>query len=204
MPAICRRVRYFGRMLDLVHWTAARIAAGVAAGAVSAVDVVAAHLARIAAVDPGLRAFVDVRAEAALAEAADQDARAAAGQPRGPLGGVPVTVKSAIEVAGLRCETGSPSRRGQRAAADAVVVRRLRAAGAIVLGTTNVAEMLMGYETDNPLHGRTSNPWDHDRTPGGSSGGEAAAIAAGCSAGGSAATAAGRCACRRTSPACAG
>ncbi len=171
-------------MSDLNGWTAARIAASVAAGEVSAVDVVEAHLERIAAVDPVLHAFVDVRAEAALAEAGEQDARAARGRPRGPLGGVPVTVKSALEVAGLRCETGSASRRGQRATGDALVVRRLRAAGAIVLGTTNVAEMLMGYETDNPLHGRTDNPWDPGRTPGGSSGGEAAAIASGCSAGG--------------------
>src|SRR5206468_4006464 len=108
----------------------------------------------------------------------------AAGSPRGPLGGLPVTVKSAIEVAGLRSETGSRSRAGAIASEDAVVVARLRAAGAIVLGTTNVADMLMAYESDNPLHGRTSNPWALDRTPGGSSGGEAAAIASGCSAGG--------------------
>jgi amidase len=97
---------------------------------------------------------------------------------------VPISIKSAIEVEGLRCETGSASRLGIVAAADAVVVARLRAAGAIVLGTTNVAEMLMGYETVNRLHGRTANPWDLARTPGGSSGGESAAIAAGCSAGG--------------------
>lgn len=171
-------------MSDLVQWTATEMAAGVAAGQVSAVDLVTAHLARIAQVEPVLHAFVDLRADAALAEAAQQDARAAARQPRGPLGGVPVTVKSAIEVDGLRCETGSASRRDVRATGDAVVVQRLRAAGAIMLGTTNVAEMLMGYETDNPLHGRTNNPWDLARTPGGSSGGEAAAIAAGCSAGG--------------------
>ena len=171
-------------MSDLVQWTATEMAAGVAAGRVSAVELVTAHLDRIARLQPVLNAFVDLRAEAALAEAAQQDARAASGQPRGPLGGVPVTVKSALEVTGLRCETGSASRRGVRATTDAVVVQRLRAAGAIVLGTTNVAEMLMGYESDNPLHGRTNNPWDPGRTPGGSSGGEAAAIAAGCSAGG--------------------
>ena len=171
-------------MSDLVQWTATEMAAGVAAGRVSAVELVTAHLDRIARLQPVLNAFVDLRAEAALAEAAQQDARAASGQPRGPLGGVPVTVKSALEVTGLRCETGSASRRGVRATTDAVVVQRLRAAGAIVLGTTNVAEMLMGYESDNPLHGRTNNPWDSGRTPGGSSGGEAAAIAAGCSAGG--------------------
>ncbi len=160
------------------------MAAAVAAGELSAVELVVAHLDRISAVDPVLHAFVDLRAEAALQDAAQQDAAAARGQARGPLGGVPVTVKSAIDVAGLRCETGSASRRGVRALRDAVVVTRLRAAGAIVLGTTNVAEMLMGYESDNPLHGRTNNPWDLARTPGGSSGGESAAIAAGCSAGG--------------------
>ncbi|MEX2663728.1 MAG: amidase family protein, partial [Vicinamibacterales bacterium] len=99
-------------------------------------------------------------------------------------GGLPVSVKSAFEVAGLRWETGSPAHEGAIAVSDAVAVARLRAAGAIVLGTTNVAEMLMGYESDNPLHGRTSNPWGLELTPGGSSGGESAAIAAGCSAGG--------------------
>jgi len=165
-------------------WPARRIAAAVAAGELSAADVVQVHLSRIATVEPGLRAFVDVDADRVLAAARAQDDRAARGVPRGPLGGVPITVKSAIEVAGLRCETGSPARLGVRAAADAVVVARLRAAGALVLGTTNVAEMLMGYETVNPLHGRTCNPWDPDRTPGGSSGGESAAIAAGCSAAG--------------------
>src|SRR6185436_11113344 len=90
----------------------------------------------------------------------------------------------AIEVGGMKCETGSPSRRGIVAEGDAVLVSRLRSAGAIVLGTTNVADMLMGYESVNPLYGRTCSPWSLDRTPGGSSGGESAAIAAGCSAGG--------------------
>lgn len=171
-------------MSELVQWTATRLAAAVAGGEVSAVEVVTAHLDRIGAVDPMVHAFVDLRAEAALQDAARQDAAAARGHTRGPLDGVPVTVKSAIEVTGLRCETGSASRRGVRAVRDAVVVARLRAAGAIVLGTTNVAEMLMAYESDNPLHGRTNNPWNLACTPGGSSGGESAAIAAGCSAGG--------------------
>ena len=163
---------------------ATALAAAVAAGQLSAAQAVAAHLDRIAALDPALGAFVDVDADRALAAARDQDDRAARGVARGPLGGVPITVKSAIDVAGLRCETGSASRQGTRAQADAVSVARLRAAGAIVIGTTNVAEMLMGYESVNPLHGRTRNPWDLTRTPGGSSGGESAAIAAGCSAGG--------------------
>jgi Asp-tRNA(Asn)/Glu-tRNA(Gln) amidotransferase A subunit family amidase len=102
----------------------------------------------------------------------------------GPLHGVPVTIKSSIDVAGLRCETGSKLRAGHIAEADAPLVSRLKAAGAIVLGNTNVPEMLMAFETDNLLYGRTNSPWDLERTPGGSSGGEAAAIAAGCSAGG--------------------
>ena len=156
----------------------------VASGSISAVELVTAHLEQIHKLEPVLNAFVDVRREEALAEARAQDALAASGAPRGPLGGMPVSVKSALEVTGLRCETGSPSREGIIAERDAVVVARLRAAGAIVLGTTNVADMLMGYESDNPLHGRTNNPWDVERTPGGSSGGESAAIAAGCSAGG--------------------
>ena len=171
-------------MRSLLQRPATEIVRAMASGEVSAVEVVRAHLDQIARVNPHLNAFVDVRADAALADARAQDRAAAAGSPRGPLGGLPVSVKSAIAVAGLRCETGSRTRAGTFASADAVVVARLRAAGAIVLGTTNVADMLMAYESDNPLHGRTSNPWALDRTPGGSSGGESAAIASGCSAGG--------------------
>jgi len=156
----------------------------VARGECSSEDLVRAHLDRIQAVNPSLNAVVEVRANGALAEAKAQDEAAARGVPRGPLGGLPITIKSSIEVEGLRCEAGSPTRAGIVAHRDAVVVSRLRAAGAIVLGTTNVAEMLMAYSSENPLYGRTNNPWAVDRTPGGSSGGEAAAIAAGCSAGG--------------------
>ena len=171
-------------MRSLLRLPAVDIVRLIAAGDVTAADVVRSHLDEIARLDPGLNAFVDVRADHALAEARAQDAAAASGVPRGLLGGLPITIKSAIDVAGLRCETGSASRRGIVAALDGTVVARLRGAGAIVLGTTNVAEMLMGYESDNPLHGRTVSPWDPTRTPGGSSGGESAAIAAGCSAGG--------------------
>src|SRR3989475_7135673 len=171
-------------MESLLRRPATEIVPAIAVGEVSAVEVVGAHLDQIARVNPRVNAFVDIRAEAALADARAQDRSVAAGSARGPLGGLPVTVKSAIEVAGLRCETGSRTRAGAIASEDAVVVARLRAAGAIVLGTTNVADMLMAYESDNPLHGRTSNPWALDRTPGGSSGGESAAIASGCSAGG--------------------
>jgi len=106
------------------------------------------------------------------------------GEKLGPLHGVPVSIKSSIEVKGLRCEAGSKLRTGFVAAQDAPLVSRLRKAGAIILGNTNTPELLMAWETDNLLYGRTNNPWDLSRTPGGSSGGEAAAIAAGCSAGG--------------------
>jgi amidase len=95
-----------------------------------------------------------------------------------------VTVKSSIATAGLKCEIGSLLHQGEIPAEDAVVVARLRAAGALILGTTNCPEFLMAYETDNLLHGRTRNPWDLERSPGGSSGGESAAIAAGMSAAG--------------------
>src|SRR5918993_4554647 len=169
---------------SVLHRPATETIRAVASGEMAAAEVVRAHLEQIDRLEPQLNAFVDDRREGALADARAQDQAAARGVARGPLGGLPVTVKSAIEVAGLRCETGSPSRKDIIAASDAVVVARMRAAGAIVLGTTNVAEMLMGYESDNPLHGRTSNPWGLDLTPGGSSGGESSAIAAGCSAGG--------------------
>src|SRR5271156_6230827 len=102
----------------------------------------------------------------------------------GPLHGVPISIKSSIDVAGLLCECGSVLRKGNVPSEDAPLVKRLRAAGAIILGNTNVPEFLMAYETDNLLYGRTNNPWDLSRTSGGSSGGEAAAIASGCSAGG--------------------
>jgi amidase len=171
-------------MTALLHRPATELVRLVASGEISALELVRAHLAQIDRIDPQLNAFVDLRADQALAEASAQDAAAASGRERGALGGLPISIKSAIEVAGLRVETGSPSRKAIVAEKDAVCVARLRAAGAIVLGTTNVAEMLMGYESDNPLHGRTANPWDPGRTPGGSSGGESAAIAAGCSSGG--------------------
>ena len=171
-------------MTSLVQLPAVELVRRVAAGEVSAEALVLAHLEQIRRLNPKLNAFVELRADAALAEARAQDAAAAAGAARGPLGGLPISIKSAIQVAGLKVETGSPSRQGIVADRDAVLVSRLRAAGAIVLGTTNVADMLMGYESDNPLYGRTASPWDLERTPGGSSGGESAAIAAGLSAAG--------------------
>jgi Asp-tRNA(Asn)/Glu-tRNA(Gln) amidotransferase A subunit family amidase len=151
---------------------------------VSAVEVTDAHLARIDQVNSRLNAYVCVDAGAARAAAREADAAIARGAAVGPLHGVPISIKSSVAVAGMPWETGSPFRRGVRADVDATLVRRVRAAGAIVLGVTNVAEQLMAWETDNAHYGRTNNPWDLSRTPGGSSGGESAAIAAGLSAGG--------------------
>ena len=144
--------------------------------AISAAELAEIHIARIARLDPALRAFVDFDADRVRSQAAAVES--------GPLAGLPLTIKSSIEVAGHRCEVGSVLRRGEVAANDAEAVRRLREAGAVILGTTNCPEFLMAYETDNLLNGQTNNPWDLTRSAGGSSGGEAAAIAAGMSAGG--------------------
>ncbi|MBZ5682090.1 MAG: amidase [Acidobacteriia bacterium] len=151
---------------------------------ISAVELVDAHLAKIEKLNPKLNAFVHLGAERARQSAREAEAAVMSGNPLGPLHGVPISIKSSIEVAGLRCEAGTRLRRGFVAKQDAPLVSRLKNAGAIVLGVTNTPELLMAWETDNLLYGRTKSPWDLERTPGGSSGGEAAAIAAGMSAGG--------------------
>jgi Asp-tRNA(Asn)/Glu-tRNA(Gln) amidotransferase A subunit family amidase len=151
---------------------------------ISAVDLVEAHLAQIEKLNPQLNAFVQVDAERARGAAREAEAAVMREETLGPLHGVPVSIKSSLEVAGLRCEAGTRLRAGLVATQDAPLVARLKNAGAIVLGTTNAPEFLMAWETDNLLYGRTNSPLDAERTPGGSSGGEAAAIAAGMSAGG--------------------
>ncbi len=154
-------------------------------GAISSEELVREHLREIDRLNPTLRAFVDVSVERALAAARTADAmRHNPHTAQLPLLGLPVSTKSSINVAGLRCETGTVLHRGMVPEQDAVAVAKLKAAGAIVLGTTNCPEFLMAYETDNRLYGATANPWDTTRSAGGSSGGEAAAIAAGLSAGG--------------------
>ena len=152
----------------------------------SPVEVARAHLDRIERLNPRLNAFVDYKPEAVLAQAREAE-KAILRRDKdelGPLHGVPLSIKSAIDVVGHRCEAGTRLRAGHIAAEDAPLVARLRAAGAVILGVTNTPELLMAWETDNLLYGRTNNPWDVTRTAGGSSGGEAAAIAAGLSAGG--------------------
>ncbi len=149
------------------------------AGEISISELAEAHIAQIERLNPKLNAFADFDPK----RVRDQAQRLGAAEDRsGPLYGLPVTVKSSISTAGYKCEIGSLLNKGNVPNQDAVVVTRLRAAGALILGTTNCPEFLMAYETDNLLHGRTSNPWDLDCTSGGSSGGESAAIAAGMSA----------------------
>ena len=152
--------------------------------AVSPVELVESHLAQIAAQNPRINAFVAVFDEAARAAAGDAEAAVMHGEPLGLLHGVPVTVKDSFDMAGLPTLCGSRFRTGHKAAQDATAVARLRAEGAIILGKTNTPEFLSTFESDNFITGRTNNPWNLDRTPGGSSGGEAAAIASFCSAGG--------------------
>ena len=154
---------------------------------ISPVELVDAHLTQIEKLNPKVNAFVHVDANAARRAAQAAEAAVMQAKTRkalGPLHGIPVSVKSSFEVSGMRCESGTRLRTGYVPAQDAPLVARLRAAGAIVLGLTNTPELLMAWETDNLLYGRTNNPWDLECTPGGSSGGEAAAIAAGMSAGG--------------------
>jgi Asp-tRNA(Asn)/Glu-tRNA(Gln) amidotransferase A subunit family amidase len=172
---------------DLIYTSLVEMAEMVRARKISPVELAEADLKRIEQLNPKLNAIVSmdagrVRAQAKAAEAA---AVSRSGKDAlGPLHGVPLTIKSSIDTSGELCECGTLLRKSLIPQRDASLVARLRAAGAIILGTTNVPEFLMAYESDNLLYGRSNNPWDLERTPGGSSGGEAAAIASGCSAGG--------------------
>jgi len=152
--------------------------------AISPVEVVKSHLKSVEAWQPALNAFVHLNAEAARRQARAAEAAVSNAAPPGPLHGIPLTIKSCIDVSGWPCPTGSLLRKEYIPKCDAPLVSRLKAAGAILLGNTNTAEFLMAYETANVLTGKTSNPWNLTFSAGGSSGGEAAAIAAGCSMGG--------------------
>ena len=151
---------------------------------ISSEELITVHLQRDQELQPKLNAFVHFDAESALARARHLDGALAHGEALPPLAGIPLTVKSCIDVAGWPCPAGSLLRKDYVPAADAPLVARLEAAGAILLGNTNTPEFLMSYETDNRLNGKTSNPWNLAYSAGGSSGGEAAAIASGCSMGG--------------------
>ncbi len=151
---------------------------------ISPVELIAAHLDRIRQIQPLLNPFVHIDAESARARARDSESRIAHGETLRPLEGIPLTVKSSLDVAGWPCPAGSLLRKDYIPATNATLVSRLEEAGAILLGNTNTPEFLMAYETDNRVTGKTSNPWNPAYSAGGSSGGEAAAIASGCSMGG--------------------
>src|SRR2546429_1179872 len=162
----------------------AEVTAGIRDKKISPVEIVDSHLRRIASWQPKLNAFVHLDAEGARQQARAAENSVLLGDHLGPLHGVPLTLKSCIDVAGWPCPAGSLLRKDYLPATDAPLVARLKAAGAILLGNTNTPEFLMAYETNNLLTGKTSNPWNLAYSSGGSSGGEAAAIAAGCSMGG--------------------
>jgi aspartyl-tRNA(Asn)/glutamyl-tRNA(Gln) amidotransferase subunit A len=167
-----------GHGSELTRLTAVEVAAAVASGEVSAAEVTQAHLDRIAATDGDLHAFLHVATESALAAAAEVDRRRAEGEPLGPLAGVPLALKDVFTTEGVPTTCGSRILEGWRPPYDATVTRRLRDAGVVVLGKTNMDEFAMGSSTENSAYGPTSNPWALDRIPGGSSGGSSAAVAA--------------------------
>jgi aspartyl-tRNA(Asn)/glutamyl-tRNA(Gln) amidotransferase subunit A len=165
---------------DIIFSDATKLAELIRAKEVSPVEVVKAHLDRIATVDPKVNAIVTV-AEGALDTAKAAEAAVLAGEELGPLHGVPFTVKDSIDTVGVLTQRGSPIFKGRVPDADATSVARMKKAGGILLAKTNLPEFSYWIESDNLLSGRSNNPWDLDRTPGGSSGGESAAIAAGMS-----------------------
>ena len=165
---------------DIFYFDATKLAELIRTRAVSPVEVVQAHLDRIEALNPKLNAIVAL-ADDALEAARAAEAAVLAGKELGPLHGVPITAKDSIDTAGVLTQRGSPIFKGRIPDTDATAVARLKRAGAILLAKTNLPEFSYSTETDNLLTGRTNNPWDLDRTPGGSSGGESAAIAAGLS-----------------------
>lgn len=171
-------------MDDLTFFSAVAMAEQIREKKISPIELADAHLAKIERLNPKLNAFVHVDTERVRREARAAETAVARGAEIGSLHGVPISIKNSIAVAGMRCESGTRLRSGFIAEHDAPLVARLRNAGAIILGVTNTPEILMAWETDNLLYGRTNSPWDLERTPGGSSGGEAAAIASGMSAGG--------------------
>src|SRR5438876_1056287 len=164
-------------MDDIIAHSATRLAELIRTRAVSPVEAVEAHLRSMERLNPALNAIVTLAPD--LLECARKaEEILMQGNDVGPLHGVPVTIKDTIDTAGIRTTSGSRIRETFVPRKDATVVARLKAAGAIILGKTNTPELAIPYETDNPVFGRTNNPYDVERTAGGSSGGEAAAIAA--------------------------
>jgi amidase len=166
-------------MMDIVFTSTRQMAAAIRAGHVSAIEVLEAHLAQIAIHNPALNAIITMDAERARSRARKADEALAGGELWGPLHGVPFTLKDAHATAGMRTTTGFPPLADYVPQEDSTVTARLKAAGGILIGKTNVPVMLADYQSNNPIFGRTDNPWNSERTPGGSSGGAAAALASG-------------------------
>ncbi len=148
---------------------------------ITSLEVVQAHLDRVATINPRINGIVTVMGEQALKDAAAADKAVAAGKKLGPLHGVPFSIKDAIDTAGVPTQRGSKIFEGHIPEKDATVVSRMKNAGAIPLMKTTVPEFSAHWESENLLTGKALNPWNPDRTPGGSSGGESAVIAAGLS-----------------------
>jgi fatty acid amide hydrolase len=164
---------------ELIWIGAAELARLIRAKEVSANEAVEACLARIEELNPKLNSVAIPLFEQARREASEADVAVKRGDDLGPLHGVPITIKEQFQVKGQPSTWGLPSRARELSDNDGPLVHRLRQAGGIVVGITNVPQLLLYTESDNPVYGRTNNPWDLERTPGGSSGGEAASIAAG-------------------------
>ncbi|NSC24054.1 Asp-tRNA(Asn)/Glu-tRNA(Gln) amidotransferase subunit GatA [Streptomyces albus subsp. chlorinus] len=163
---------------ELIKLTAAELAAKIASGEVTAVEATEAHLARIAAVDEKVNAFLHVDREGALAQAREVDAKRERGEKLGPLAGVPLALKDLFTTEGVPTTAGSKILEGWIPPYDATVTKRLKDAGVVILGKTNMDEFAMGSSTENSAYGPTANPWDLTRIPGGSGGGSAASLAA--------------------------
>ena len=164
--------------MSSIHLTAAEMAGALTKSEISSVELTKEHLDRIALVDGKINAFLYVDSAGALAQAEAIDKRRAKGEELSPLAGIPIAVKDILAQKGIPTTAGSKILEGWRPPYDATVVAKLKAAGVVILGKTNMDEFAMGSSTENSAYGTTQNPWDLSRTPGGSSGGSAAAVAA--------------------------
>ncbi|MEM7030027.1 MAG: amidase [Chloroflexota bacterium] len=166
-------------MTELIYSSVVNQAEQIRRKAISSVELTKAYLARIKAVNAKLNAVVQLAAETALKEATEADNALAQGNVTGPLHGIPMTIKDSFDTAGIISTWGTLGRKDTVPAQDATIVTRLKAAGAILLGKTNTPEFTLNFETNNGIYGRTNNPYNPDRSSGGSSGGAAALVASG-------------------------